>query len=727
MEKTFAPLPLLVAFLLMTALSFGQKSVIDSLQNELNNHPQANIAKVDLMNSIATKTFMADADKALRLLKESELLAGELNYAKGKAYSQLFSGNALVNKADYTSALSYFQNSFAMYQKLGDKEGLANCRFNFGRCHFYLGDYDKATENYKAAIELCEVTGDQKRLSSSLIGLGVIYAKQLKSEDAIRVYDRALVIDEKLGNKRGVSNGLNNLANLHQNRGEYTLALDYYLRSLEIKKQLSDLAGIAVNQQNIGNTYNALGKPDEALQLYLEALETFEKLKDTQGTLSALTNAGVIMIDKKQSAKAMAFFQRALKMSREIEDSHSIAFCQLNIGSLKLNEKKYAEARNYLEQSVTISKKLGAKKELCFAYLHIGRTYFAEKEYDKALDFATKSAAIANELKLIDQQRDIALLKSEINYATEHYKLAYEEIKTHKNLRDSILSPANLDKAAQLKYKYQFKDSLDMAKNSATTLKKSLTKAGDELSSSNQQKTWWIVGSASLLGLLGLSFIVFRKRRKKLEDKQQSTEQKLLRSQMNPHFIFNSIDNVQSLIFNNKEEDAIEYLNKFSKLTRQILESSDENYISLEEEIEIVENYLSAQQMLHGNKFNYTVVVDESIEPEVTFLPPMLTQPFIENAIKHGLKNKPSDGIITVRFYLEDSHLFFEVSDNGTGFETEKEPSARKSMAMSITKKRLEKYSKDKGFIIRTDNLKDTEHKIIGAQVRFEIPFLLDA
>jgi LytS/YehU family sensor histidine kinase len=195
---------------------------------------------------------------------------------------------------------------------------------------------------------------------------------------------------------------------------------------------------------------------------------------------------------------------------------------------------------------------------------------------------------------------------------------------------------------------------------------------------------------------------------------------------MNPHFIFNSIDNIQGLIQDKQDKEAVDYLSKFSKLTRQILENSNENYISLSEEVEMTQNYLAIQQLLYNNKFSYTISIEDAIDSETIFLPPMLTQPFIENAIKHGLSNKSEEGMITIHFYLKEAKLFFEVTDNGKGFETDKKTTNHKSLAMTITKERLIGYTKNQDFLVQTDNIMDQHTNIVGAKVSFEIPYIYE-
>jgi sensor histidine kinase YesM len=194
---------------------------------------------------------------------------------------------------------------------------------------------------------------------------------------------------------------------------------------------------------------------------------------------------------------------------------------------------------------------------------------------------------------------------------------------------------------------------------------------------------------------------------------------------MNPHFIFNSIDNIQSLIHHHQNQEAINYLAKFSKLTRQILENSNENFITLAEELVMIENYLSIQQLLYNNHFNFTITVAESIDADAILIPPMLTQPFIENAIKHGLIDQ-SEGLISIHFKLEHAALLFEITDNGVGFGTSKKVGNNKSLAMKITRERLKNFSKKDNFEVHTQNIHDTHNNITGAKVFFEIPYLYE-
>lgn len=716
-----------LAFCAVSALAYGQDKKLDSLYYALKTYTKKDTVRVNLLNKTAYRIFTTETDKAMALLKESGMLADELNYKKGKAHSLLYAGNVLIIKADYRAALNNFQIALALYEGLRDKFGMANCYYNFGRSYYYLGDFDKAENGYKKAIALSEETGDTGRLAGSLVGVGVIYANQGNFAKGIETYNKALQIDERTGNKRGIANDLVNLGNIYRKQGQFPLALDHYSRGLEIKQQMADQPGIATCLHNMGMVYERMDKDEEALKHYKQALDIFEKLKYKKEILSGLVNIGVIYTNRNMGNEAMKCYREALQLARELNNTASIANCLSNIGRQHLVDKDYTAALANLEQATALYKQMGLENELAFCYLKSAAAYHGLKQYDRALQYAEDCSVIADRLGLIEYQRDVLKLRSQIYYEQKEYKLAYENSAAHKKLNDSIFRKENIDALAEVKYKYEFKDSLNTVKAAATNLKKTVKAKDAELEISRRQTIWWIAGSAVLLVIFGGVLALLKIRRVKMQNKQLLTEQKLLRSQMNPHFIFNSLQNIRSLIYNKREDEAIHYLNKFSGLTRQILETSNDNYISLEEEVGIIKNYIAIQQLLYSNPFTYSLEVDEELEQDSIFIPPMLTQPFIENAIKHGLASKAKDGLISMRFYQIEGRLYFEVSDNGVGFGRVQKQEGHKSMAMDITRERLANYTKNRDFTVQADNITDADENVLGARVAFEIPYIYES
>lgn len=213
-----------------------------------------------------------------------------------------------------------------------------------------------------------------------------------------------------------------------------------------------------------------------------------------------------------------------------------------------------------------------------------------------------------------------------------------------------------------------------------------------------------------------------------IEKQKFDLEQKALRLQMNPHFIFNSLNSIQSYILSHDAEKAIEYLGKFSQLMRLILTHSAHKLISVKDELSAITLYLDLEKLRFENKFDYSIHVDDMIDEEFIEIPPMIVQPYIENAIIHGLLHKPSRGKIEIDFRLRGSRIICTVEDNGIGreksMEIEKQSGIkRKSRGMLITKARLEilnRQSNDE-FSVRVIDLKDEHNNPTGTRVEIVI------
>jgi two-component system, LytTR family, sensor kinase len=197
----------------------------------------------------------------------------------------------------------------------------------------------------------------------------------------------------------------------------------------------------------------------------------------------------------------------------------------------------------------------------------------------------------------------------------------------------------------------------------------------------------------------------------------------MLRSQMNPHFIFNSLNSVQKFIWENKEEDAAEYLASFAKLMRSILENSRHEYISLQQEIDFLKLYVDLENRRSNNSFNYTIKTDETLNQDETLIPPMLLQPFIENAIWHGLNKKQSKGNLLVHFYKNHDQLICVVSDDGVGRQqNEKKNPEKKSLGISITQQRINRLMENTS---RSASVTITDKVVHGMPAGTEVTVIL--
>lgn len=254
-------------------------------------------------------------------------------------------------------------------------------------------------------------------------------------------------------------------------------------------------------------------------------------------------------------------------------------------------------------------------------------------------------------------------------------------------------------------------------------------------------KTWWFIVSCLLLSI-GLLITIFRirlfqiKQKQKAEFEQQveisKAELKALRAQMNPHFVFNSLNSIQHYILNSKGGEAVKYLSKFAKLIRLILNNSEKPSVTINEDLEAITLYLELERMRFDNKFSYDISIDSNLDPDFEEIPPMLIQPYLENAILHGINPKEGQGHIKINIQLIDQFIKISIIDDGIGREKSeavqsiRSRSPHKSLGMKITKDRLKILNAihQSHLSVNVIDLYSERKESSGTQVDIYIPYI---
>ncbi|MBK8562469.1 MAG: histidine kinase [Saprospiraceae bacterium] len=242
----------------------------------------------------------------------------------------------------------------------------------------------------------------------------------------------------------------------------------------------------------------------------------------------------------------------------------------------------------------------------------------------------------------------------------------------------------------------------------------------------NWWQTWW-ARSVAILAFGAALFFIYRlrtrqlKREHELQRQMIELERSALQAQMNPHFIFNCLGAIQNFILQNESEQAIEYLGSFAQLVRGVLNASVTGKVTLKEELSLLEGYLLLEQLRFNHRFEYEVKVAEGMSDTEITIPPLLIQPYIENAVLHGMTGKKNGGKVEVCFQPQGEYLNVVVRDNGHAGMGTGQPKTHKSVGMSITRRRLELLGSGGNVEVKT--LKDKEGNIIGTEVTIAIGF----
>src|SRR5690554_5245616 len=399
-------------------------------------------------------------------------------------------------------------------------------------------------------------------------------------------------------------------------------------------------------------------------------------------------------------------------------------------GDISLAEK------NFL-LSEELSNQLGERSSVGELYLYIAELYLSKDQIKLAEENLLKSIEYWKRNELLIPLNNAYFLYAKIKNKQGDVRNANAYLEQYILFRDSVSNLETKKKVAELSEMFKSEQKERIIAEQERELEEELSHrllVQNKLENSKQQNRLIVIILIVSLILFGAIFIIIRNRNKQeqLIKKQREIElqQTLLRTQMNPHFIFNAMSVIQSYIYDEDVVNSSKFLIHFSKLMRMILENNAKQFIPLETELEIINRYLVLQKMRFEDRFDFEVKGNESIDATSTSIPPMLVQPFIENAIEHGDLDKVDKGKVKVTCEIYEDLFIFTIEDNGIGRQQaeqkKKKPSSEshRSMAVELTQSRIlllnEKY-KSKGYL-KIEDL-DTE-KGTGTKVTIATPYI---
>ena len=584
-------------------------------------------------------------------------LAEKLDHDSIWAWTHFYTAEGLLRR-DPQKGLEHILLALELYRNLGKKLQTINTYNSVGGFYHALHQYGKSIEYRKKAIEAyldpsLEVSDGKRKRRLGIFYYNLGYTSMLNSEyaSALEYLFQAAELAKTEKFKILLLNVENIIGGVYFRTEKFDDAIRHFKEAqrIALDEGRPDMLGVFYN--NMALIFRERNEPDSALAYLQSAYTVAEKLGDKIGMCHNLGNRAVLLAEKEQYEAALGLNHRLLGLAQELGRPNSEATAWDNISETYYRQEKYGQAIAAAEQGLELVKASGDQQLEADLYFNLHQAYRGNGQFKQALEAFTR----------------------------------------HKILEDSVMVKANLEKIEELRERFE------TAEKEQEILMLHEKNKIQAIELRQQQLFMW--GSLIIATLLiGLIFFFFRQRRLQLQQQAQVVEQRLLRSQMNPHFFFNTLSSIQRFLFEREDTRvAVRYLAKLSKLMRQILENSRETYISLGDEINTLENYLSLQKLRYEDQFQYSIEVSPGLDVDDILIPPMIAQPFVENAIEHGRLHQLDGGIICIRFSKHQDRLWLEIEDNGVGrkvAELSHRDEKHRSLATKITEDRLDLLKK---------------------------------
>ena len=602
-------------------------------------------------------------------------------------------------------------------------------------------DTDKAFEHFNKGNELSISLEFMHGRTRALYQIGRTHGMSGNYPEALQYFNQSLEIAEKFRLFENIQNAYSGLGIVNKRIGNYSESLEYYHKYLQLADSLNVLENVANVYNNLGILHSMMKEPEKSMDYYSKALTLFKELGLEGGVKNVTVNIGVYHTNKKEYRKALERFIEGLKYDEKTGNKMLACISHANIANSYINLKEYDKAFEHLVSGLIIAENMSLKQEKANILYNLASLKLEQGELKVASEYSKKNIAAANNIDSYDLKKQAHKMASEIYKASDKYQEALDEYMLYEQYDDSLFSENKLEEMERQKVQQDvFVKDMEIEQQDLE-----LELLNTRVSS--ERKLRWAFAITILL-LIVLLFLIYKRyttknrinalltsknnlisqQKEEIEIINAELEKRMLRAQMNPHFIFNSLNSIQHLITNDDKQSALKYLTKFSSLLRQVLESSINLNVVLAEEIKLLRIYIELEALRFDEDFDYEITIDESLDPYQHEVPVLLVQPYIENAIIHGLMPKSSDRKLEVTFGENDDYVQCEILDNGIGRVAAAELKSKKnihpSRGMSVTKQRLASLQKksEQATLVDIQDRLDEQGKICGTRVIVNIP-----
>ncbi|MBK8614175.1 MAG: tetratricopeptide repeat protein [Flavobacteriales bacterium] len=630
-------------------------------------------------------------------------LVPELRRSFATASNDTLRADALVRicfnliRSDPDSARLVGEQAMTLAKRINNPRALGDAHNNLGWLAAEQGQFARADSLLNIALSIFNRIGKPEYTSTTISNLGWLAEKKGDSVGALKRFQEALMLSEQAGDSATSSILLYSIGIAYRKIQDYPKAFENLQRSQRMERALHRRGKEANCTVALANTYREKGDTVAAVEAYTEAITIYSVLRDHQGWGITEENLG----DLRSSAprQALTHYLTALAHYDSIHSAIDKAYVLQRIGRSQLELGQLKEAEASMKEGLALSVDAG-DPQLTLEY-EMGLARLAAKKGDAegAMRHFDRYTAMKDSLQGADTQRELARLRTE-----------FETERTEKD--NTILRAQNSEKSERLR-------------------RRDIQLFGSA-----------VIGVLALLAAL-LFFRNFRQKRQHANvleglNKQLASsnaeiteingllEMKLLRSQMNPHFIYNCLNSAARMTQAGQSAEALAYLQGFARLLRMVLDQSVTDRISIDQELDFLRQYLKleAHRLDH---FTYEVNASRALLDNEVELLALLVQPFVENAIWHGLANKEGERILLVSFTEVAGQLQCEITDNGIGRTAAAalphDGPQHRSLGMQLTSERIKLLARrmeERGSVTVEDIME--AGKVVGTHIRLRLP-----
>ena len=713
----------LIFFLLIPVLSQSQQHRIDSLKRLLPTFKDS--SRIDCLNKLSVEYYInalsetyinVQTDTAIWFASRAYTEAIKIHYIKGVAEAFQNLGEIARDKGDFMTAENYFRQSIPLFEKIHDLEKYSWAHITMGWCLFSQSKYAEGQLAYERAMSHYVKVDNNERQSVVFRLISATYSARGYNEKAFENTLQAIRITYKISDARGVISSPENIGNLYKNAGDTETASTYFRLAAQKAKPTNP---VRYNRLK-GEISLLINHLDSAIYYFKKSHENVS-LRTTDSSIikrslsSISVNIGEVYLKQYRYDLAIEQFKNSLRFFKNGNNKISVMRILHLLASCYQAKQHFTESLSYTKRLFKIAQQTGSRPFLRDAYELYWQLYDRQKKTDSAYKYNLKYIAIKDSILSDEYRRNIAL--SEMRSQDEQQKTKIILLQKDQQLNHETLSLQQQKLKSESLIRY-----ILIATTVAFVLIGIFVFRNTDLKRKNEKQR--------LEHELELQQLESKKNN--IEFQQQATELEMqaLRAQMNPHFIFNCLSSINRFILINKTEEASDYLTKFSRLIRMALHNSEKPLIKLENELEALRLYLDLERLRFRNAFNYSITFINTIDVNTVYIPPMLIQPFAENAIWHGLMHKKGIGSLEIQFSARDKTLTCVIADNGIGRNMAASLNSRsaeknKSMGVNITAGRLAllNKSKDEAAVFNIEDLIDEEGNGCGTKVVLTMPY----